>query len=125
MMLSIIWGILKVTGIVLLVILALILVLLFTVLFVPLRYEFSASGKYDKEAEEAPEYLVKARVSWLLRLVSVRILAGGTGMQVKVRLFGIPVGGRKGRQEEKPSEKSRKKKKRRERNAQAEQTEQA
>ncbi len=122
-MLSIIWGILKVIGIVVLIILALILAVLLAVLFVPLRYEFSASGKYDKEAEEAPEYLVKARVSWLLRLVSVRILAGSEGTQVKVRLFGIPLGGRKGRRKEEPAEKSRKKEKRREKRAQTEQAE--
>ncbi len=122
-MLSIIWGVLKVIGIVVLIILALILAVLLAVLFVPLRYEFSASGKYDKEAEEAPEYLVKARVSWLLRLVSVRILAGSEGTQVKVRLFGIPLGGRKGRRKEEPAEKSRKKEKRREKRAQTEQAE--
>lgn len=122
-MLSIIWGVLKVIGIVVLIILALILAVLLAVLFVPLRYEFSASGKYDKEAEEAPEYLVKARVSWLLRLVSVRILAGSEGTQVKVRLFGIPLGGRKGRQEGKTTEKSRRKEKRREKRTQTGQAE--
>ena len=119
-MLSIIWGILKVIGIVLLVILALLLAILLAVLFVPLRYEFSSSGKYDKEAEKAPEYQVKAGVSWLLRLVSVRILAGGEGTQVRVRLFGIPLGGRKERRKEEPAEKSRKKEKRREKRAQTE-----
>ncbi|MCI8274348.1 MAG: DUF2953 domain-containing protein [Lachnospiraceae bacterium] len=97
-MLSVIWGILKVIGIIFLAILGLLLAILLLVLLVPLRYEFEASGKYDKESEEPPEYLVKARVSWLLRLVCIRLRADGAGAQFKLRIFGIPIGGRRKRQ---------------------------
>ncbi|MCI8464988.1 MAG: hypothetical protein HFI63_03905 [Lachnospiraceae bacterium] len=90
-MLSIIWGILKVTGMVLLILLGLLLVVLFLILFVPVRYELAASGEYEKEAEDSPEFLVKARVSWLLRFFCLRIRADGNGMGIKIRLFGVPL----------------------------------
>ena len=97
-MLCVIWGIFKVIGLIFLYILGLLLAILLLVLLVPLRYEFEASGKYDKESEEPPEYLVKARVSWLLRLVCIRLRADGAGAQFKLRIFGIPIGGRRKRQ---------------------------
>lgn len=99
-MLSIVWGILKVIGMVLLIILCLLLTVLLLMLFVPLRYELTASGEFEKEAETAPEFLVKARVSWLLRLVCICLTAGQTGLKLKIRMFGIPLGSRKKKRKE-------------------------
>ena len=64
-MLSVIPVILKCAGILLLFLLALVLLLLLLVLFVPIRY--SGRGIY----ETAPE--AEVRVSWLLKLVRVRL----------------------------------------------------
>ena len=64
-MLSVIPVILKCAGILLLFLLALVLLLLLLVLFVPVRY--SGRGIY----ETAPE--AQVRVSWLLKLVNVRL----------------------------------------------------
>lgn len=63
-MLHVIFIILKIIGIVLGVLLALFLLLVGIILFVPVRYRVYAS-KYDT-------IQVKARVSWLLRIVSLR-----------------------------------------------------
>ena len=89
-MLSIIWSILKIIGIILLVILGLLLAIFLLVLFVPLRYELKGNGSYEKEEGSSPDFLVKARVSWLLRIVCVSIRAGKEGLKMRVRLFGIP-----------------------------------
>ena len=64
-MLSVIPVILKCAGILLLFLLALVLLLILLVLFVPVRY--SGRGLY----ETAPE--AQVRVSWLLKLVNVRL----------------------------------------------------
>ena len=64
-MLSVIPVILKCAGIFLLFLLALVLLLILLVLFVPVRY--SGRGVY----ETAPE--AQVRVSWLLKLVNVRL----------------------------------------------------
>ena len=89
-MLSIIWSILKIIGIILLVILGLLLAIFLLVLFVPLRYELKGNGSYEKEEGSSPDFLVKARVSWLLRIVCVSIRAGKEGLKMRARLFGIP-----------------------------------
>ena len=104
-MLSIIWSILKIIGIILLVILGLLLAIFLLVLFVPLRYELKGNGSYEKEEESSPDFLVKARVSWLLRIVCVSIRAGKEGLKMRVRLFGIPFLRRGGTKKEKKKRK--------------------
>ena len=78
--------ILKIIGIVLLCILALLVVLLLLVLFVPIRYRVSGERKVP---DDAPVRL-KARVTWLLRLVSVSFLYPEQAY-VKVKVLGIKV----------------------------------
>ncbi len=90
-MLSIIWSILKIIGILLLVILGLILAVLLIVLFVPVRYECKGAGAYEQEPGAGLDYFVKARVSWLLRILTVRVQADKAGFGVRVKIFGIPV----------------------------------
>lgn len=62
---EIVWLILKITGIILLSVLGIILVLLLLVLFVPIRYR--------AELEKKSEILIKANISWLLRMLRVDI----------------------------------------------------
>ncbi len=66
MIVSIILGILKVIGIILLCILGLLLLTVFVVLFVPIRYKVLADSNIN---DTDKEYHVTAKVSWLLHLV--------------------------------------------------------
>ena len=76
--------ILGIIGIVMLCILAFILLVLILILFVPIRYKVKAECDF----EVSKEVHVKAIVSFLLRLIYVRINEDGTGV---LRIFGIPV----------------------------------
>ena len=82
-MLHILLIILKIIGIILAVLLGLLLLLLLLVLFVPIRYE----GKLCKEKE----LQVTAKVSWLLRIISVPVSFRDGGLSVKIKLFGITI----------------------------------
>ena len=64
-MLGIILNILKIIGIILLILLALIVLILCIILFVPIRYK--AEGNYKDN------YLINAKVTWLLHLFSLRV----------------------------------------------------
>lgn len=76
--------ILGIIGTALLCILAFILLVLILILFVPIRYKVKAECDFDV----SKEVHVKAIVSFLLRLIYVRINEDGTGV---LRIFGIPV----------------------------------
>lgn len=76
--------ILGIIGTVILCILAFILLVLILILFVPIRYKVKAECDF----EVSKEVHVKAIVSFLLRLIYVRINEDGTGV---LRIFGIPV----------------------------------
>ncbi len=78
--------ILKIIGIVLLCILALLVVLLLLVLFVPIRYRVTGERKVP---DDAPVRL-KARVTWLLHLVSVSFFYPEQAY-IKVKVLGIKV----------------------------------
>lgn len=86
-MLHILGMILKIAGILLGSILGMILLISLLVLFVPIRYR--AEGRY----EEKPE--ADAVVSWLLSAFRLRVRYGETGVTIKIRILGIPLGGRK------------------------------
>ena len=90
-MLSVIPVILKCAGILLLFLLALVLLLILLVLFVPVRY--SGRGIY----ETAPE--AQVRVSWLLKLVNVR-LNYKNGIDAEARLGFLKLWSMKTGQEE-------------------------
>lgn len=81
-MLHILLLILKIIGILLLVILGLILITLCCVLFIPIRYHF------DTQYFGSP--VLFARVSWLLRMVCVKV-SYETDFHLVVRLFGITI----------------------------------
>lgn len=81
-MISVLLIILKIIGITLLVIIGLILLLLLLVLFVPVHYK--AEGNYD----DAFRY--KAKVSWLLHLISVKVDVEEE-VTTSVRILGIPL----------------------------------
>lgn len=76
--------ILGIIGTVMLCIFAFILLVLILILFVPIRYKVKAECDFDV----SKEVHVKAIVSFLLRLIYVRINEDGTGV---LRIFGIPV----------------------------------
>ncbi len=83
-MLHIILGILKLTGILLAALLLLLLLVVLAVVFVPVRYR----GHAVKNEQELSAGL---QVSWLLRLISVRLgIDGATRRaQMEIRIFGI------------------------------------
>ncbi len=83
-MLSIILGILKVIGILLLILLSLMLVILLAVLFVPLRYQ--VEGKKTSE-----DLFGAGGISWLLRSISLTGNYDHDGFWAKLKLFGITV----------------------------------
>lgn len=104
MVVSIILSILKIIGITLLCILGLILFVLIVVLFVPIRYKVTADSNIN---EKEKEYLVKAKVSWLLHLVHGKYeYPGEEGFVLKVGPF--TVYGKK--KKEKPDKDNKKKK---------------
>ena len=78
--LSILLLILKILGITLLVLLGLVLLILILVLCVPIRYDIR--GRYDEKLK------AKAGVSWLLKLVHVKLEAIQAQIRVRVCVFG-------------------------------------
>lgn len=81
-MISILFTLLKIIGMVLLLILGVFLCLLLIVLFVPIRYR--VKGKYEDSL-----YL-KGRITWLFHLLSVRVEVGEETV-TSVRILGIPL----------------------------------
>ncbi len=84
--------ILKVLGLIVLVLLGLILLALLLLLFVPVRYQ--AEGRFEKTP------VMTVRVTWLLRLLSLRAGYDGNkekkeALQYSLRIFGISVLGHK------------------------------
>lgn len=103
-MLSVVLTILRFIGITILVILGLLLLAVCLVLFVPVRYR--AEGYYKDS------YGVKARVSWLLHIVSVAVLLEKEQpFSVKLRIFGITVFDNQKKKEKVKKPKKEKKKK--------------
>ncbi len=83
-MLTVVLTILKWIGITILVILGILIFLLCLVLFVPIRYK--ADGFYKDS------YKVRAKVSWLLHMVSFSIdYEKEQPFHMKLRIFGIPI----------------------------------
>lgn len=93
MVLSIIFGILKGIGILFLVLLFLVLAAILAVLFVPVRYRISGEGAYEQEPGRGLFYEGKARVSWLMRIVTIRAAVKDGRAGVQVRILGIRVFG--------------------------------
>lgn len=77
--------ILKVLGIVALVIIAVILVLVLLVLFVPIRYFYRFY--YNDEGKEDNCHYVD--ISWILKILKLRIHISLSGVSFEVRVFGI------------------------------------
>lgn len=87
---SIIVLILKIIGIILLVLLGLLLLLTAIVLFVPIRYRVGGTADITVGTEEDKRAVfVKGKLSWLLHLVSVRLVLEGTEFSYKIRILGI------------------------------------
>jgi hypothetical protein len=83
-MLHIILLVLKIIGIVLLCIVGLVLLAIACVLFVPVRYRISL---VREEGEDKPPLVVKAKVTWLLHLLNVRIRYPLDRQYVRARIF--------------------------------------
>ena len=84
-MVTVILGILKVIGILLVIILGLLLCILLCALFVPVRYR--AQGQRSAEVPLQGQ----VTVSWLLHLFGICVDAKGTDVSIKLRIFGIPL----------------------------------
>ncbi len=82
-MLHIILFILKILGLMVLAVLGLILTLVLLILLVPVRYQ--AEGSYDGKVKG------KARITWLLHILSVRVQYE-EDVLATVRFFGFPIG---------------------------------
>lgn len=83
-MIAIVLQILKIIGIVILVLLGILVSLILMALFVPVKYQ--AKGFYKDT------YEVQARVTWLLHIVSARVVySQEQALLIIVRLFGIVV----------------------------------
>lgn len=83
-MLTAVLSILKIIGSIILILLGVLLCVICLVFFVPLRYR--AEGEYNEA------YRMQAKASWLLHIVSfLLLLEKDKPLQIKLRLFGIPV----------------------------------
>ena len=83
-MISVIWAILKIIGIVLLCLLGLLLLIILAVLLVPIRYQAAGSAA-EKEIH------ARAGISWLLHLIQVKLELVNQKAGITVKLFGIPI----------------------------------
>ena len=83
-LLGILTTVLKVIGITLLCILGVILLLLLLLLFVPVRYK--ADGIYNEDEKDA-----KAIIHWFFHIIHGSAVYKDKKVNIKVRLFGIPV----------------------------------
>ena len=84
-MVTVILGILKVIGILLLIILGLLLCILLCALFVPVRYRVQGQRSAEVPLQG------QVTVSWLLHLFGICVDAKGTDISIKLRIFGIPL----------------------------------
>ena len=107
-MLHIILLILKIIGIVLLCLLGFLLLMVCLVLFVPVRYRIAAERIAEPESNYA-----KAKITWLLHIVSASISYENEEVKTLIRLFGIKLNLNKEKKEKNP----RKNKKKRETDA--------
>ena len=80
-MLHILLTILKIIGIILLAVIGLVLLICLCVLFVPIRY--SARVKYNKTNN------ICVRVTYLLRLISIKYSLIGNDKKISIKIFGI------------------------------------
>lgn len=102
-MMHIVLLVLKGAGILLLFLAALLLAFLLAVLFVPVRYRVQAVyGEAEKNA--------RVRFFWLLRLLTLEAVYAGEGLQIRLRLFGVRLGGRKAGDRNAPGKKKRRRK---------------
>lgn len=86
-MLHILWMILKIILIIIGILLGLVLLALLLVLFCPVRYRAQA----EKATPSFSETKVEASVSWLFRLIRVKVFFQNGNTSTDVRVFGIPI----------------------------------
>lgn len=79
-MLHMVLFLLKIIGILLGIILGLLLILILVVLFVPIRYGIWADNREDLQG--------RARISWLLRIISLQITYVDETLNIKLKIFG-------------------------------------
>lgn len=91
-MLHILLLILKIVGLVLAALLGLVLILLLILLFVPFRYRVYVSRK--------GEWLVRGKVTWLLRILSFPLVFEKGEFSAKLKVFGLTVKDFTGNEEE-------------------------
>lgn len=88
--LSVLLFILKVIGIIILTVLILVIFMLLSVLFVPVRYR--AEGRIiinnEKEGQKPVSGEVKATVSWMLHIISIRVWTSENKLYYYGKLFG-------------------------------------
>lgn len=83
-MLHVILLILKIIGIVIAALLGILILLLFTVLLIPIRYRV-----FGKKADN--NLIAKAKVSWLLKLIFLRVNMADSDISIRLRIAGLVV----------------------------------
>ncbi|HAH18342.1 MAG TPA: hypothetical protein DCL29_04970, partial [Eubacterium sp.] len=83
-MLLAVLNVLKIVGIVLLAILGIILFIFLLLMFVPIRYRLN--GRYDDKVKEG-----KVNISFLLHIISAKVLFENKKLNMIIKFFGIPV----------------------------------
>lgn len=83
-MLLAILNVLKIVGIVLLAIIGIILFIFLLLMFVPFRYRIT--GQYDEKVKEG-----KVNVSFLLHMISAKVLFENKKLNMIIKIIGIPV----------------------------------
>jgi hypothetical protein len=96
-MLHIVWMVLKILGMILICMVGIVFLAALLGLLFPVSYQIE--GRYDKGLAGS------VRISWLFRAVSFGMTYDGCGIQVKFRVFGIPI--RKREKKEKRKKKRR------------------
>ena len=107
-MLSVLLGILKVIGLILLWILIIVFALLLIILLVPIRYRVDGVLQSEGRKDAA------VKVTWLLHAVSFTLFIKDKGVSTLIRIFGIPLGNKKeedGSGDSEDNDKKKKKKK--------------
>ena len=94
--------VLKIIGVLLAAVIILLLAVVLALLFIPVRYRFHA--EYDGQ------WAVSGTISWFFHIVHIPLRQGKNGLECRVRLFGIRIGGKKKpKKHRKPRSRRRKK----------------
>ncbi len=103
--------ILKLIGIILLSVLALAVLILCMALFVPVRYKMSGNVNIDGKPENLSDTNVRAKISWLFSIISIKVSFCEKKLIYSGSLFGIKLVNSEKPKKEKAAKENKKEKK--------------